>query len=75
MLVRMWSNGNTPPLLVGVQTCTATKKINVGIAQEDGTQASKLYYSWESTQSTLHPTADITCSVMFNDALFIIARN
>ena len=24
LLVRMWSKGNTPPLLVGMQTCTTT---------------------------------------------------
>lgn len=29
MLVRMWSKGNTPPLLVGMQTPTTTLENNV----------------------------------------------
>jgi len=29
MLARMWSKENTPPLMVGVPTCTAIMKINV----------------------------------------------
>jgi hypothetical protein len=27
MLVRMWRNRNTPPLLVGLQACTTTLEI------------------------------------------------
>lgn len=35
MLVRMWSE-NTPPLLVGIQTCIATVEISVAVPQKDG---------------------------------------
>ena len=34
MLDRMWNKGNTPPLLVGVQTCTATLEISMVISQK-----------------------------------------
>jgi hypothetical protein len=36
MLVRMWSKGKTPPLLVGVQTCTTTLEINLVVSQKTG---------------------------------------
>ena len=32
MLARMWSKGNAHPLLMGVQTCRITIKINVTVA-------------------------------------------
>jgi hypothetical protein len=32
--VRMWSKGNTPLLLVGVQTCTATMEIHIVFSQK-----------------------------------------
>ena len=38
MLKRMWSKGNTPPLLVGVQTCTATLEISMAVSQKIGNQ-------------------------------------
>jgi hypothetical protein len=34
MLVRMWSKGNSPPLLVRVHTCTATLEINMAVSQK-----------------------------------------
>ena len=34
MLQRMWGKGNAPPLLMGVQTCTATLEISVTISQK-----------------------------------------
>ena len=34
MLVRLWSKGNTPPLLVGVQTCKTTLEINLVVSQK-----------------------------------------
>jgi hypothetical protein len=34
--------GNILPLLVGVQTCTATKEINMAVTQEDGNQFTDL---------------------------------
>ena len=39
MLERMWRKGNTPPLLVGVQSCTATLEINMVVPQENGNQS------------------------------------
>ena len=35
MLVKMWSKRGTDPLLVEVQTCTATMGIRVAVPQED----------------------------------------
>lgn len=32
----MWRNGNTPLLLVGMQTCTAILKINMVVPQKLG---------------------------------------
>ena len=34
MLERMWGNGNTPPLLVGVQICTAVLRISMAISKK-----------------------------------------
>lgn len=36
MLVKMWNEGNTQPLLVGVQTCVDIMEISLAILQEDG---------------------------------------
>ena len=36
MLVRMCSKGNTPTLLVGVQTCAITQERNLVISQKTG---------------------------------------
>ena len=36
MLERMWSNGNTHPLLVGMQTCTITLKISMVVSHKMG---------------------------------------
>lgn len=30
----MWKKGNTPPLQVGLHTCTTTLEINVGVPQK-----------------------------------------
>jgi hypothetical protein len=32
----MWSEQNTPPLLVGMQTCTSTLEINLAVSQKTG---------------------------------------
>ena len=37
-LKRMWNKGNTPPLLVGVQTFPATLEVSVVIPQKTGDQ-------------------------------------
>ena len=36
MLERMWSEGNTHPLLVGVQLCAATLEISAAVSKEIG---------------------------------------
>jgi hypothetical protein len=36
MLVRKWSKGNTPPLLVGLQTGTIILEINLAVPQKTG---------------------------------------
>ena len=41
MLERMWSEGNTSPLLVGMQTCTTTLEISVAVSQKIENQPSK----------------------------------
>ena len=38
MLKRMWWEGNSHPLLVGMQTCAATVEISVAVSQENGSQ-------------------------------------
>ena len=38
MLERMWSKGNTHPLLVGMQTCVTTLEISVEVFKETGSQ-------------------------------------
>ena len=39
MLERKWSKGITPPLLVGMQTCTTTLEISMAVSQKIGTQS------------------------------------
>jgi hypothetical protein len=39
MLVRMWRKGNTPPLIVGLQTCTTTLEINLTVSQKTETSS------------------------------------
>jgi hypothetical protein len=77
MLVRMWSKGNTPPLLVGVQTLLAIMGINITVSQKVGNPStprpSYTNHSWTYTQRI--PCPKDTCSTMFIAALFIIARN
>jgi hypothetical protein len=36
MLARMWRKRNTPPLLVGLQACTATLEISLAVPQKIG---------------------------------------
>jgi hypothetical protein len=74
MLARMRSKRTTPPLLMGVQTCTATMEISVVAPQEDGNQpiSRSSYTTWAYTQRTRFRG---TCSTTFADALFLMARN
>jgi hypothetical protein len=39
MLVKMWSKGNTPPLLVGMQTYTDTMEIDMAVPQKFSNQS------------------------------------
>ena len=39
MLEKMWSQGITPPLLVGVQTCIVTLETSVTFSQKIGNQS------------------------------------
>ena len=39
MLERMWRKRNTPPLLVGVQTCKTTLETSMVVSQENGHQS------------------------------------
>jgi hypothetical protein len=36
MLGRVWRNGNTSPLLMGLQTCTTIVEINLVVPQKIG---------------------------------------
>ena len=69
MLEKMWNKGNTPPLLAGMQTCTATLKIMRVCFQKTGTQPTSKFIN-----ITLGINHKYTCSTMFISALFIIAR-
>ena len=64
MLERMWSKGNTPPLLVRMQTCTTTLETSLAISQNIGNQPT----SWPSNATLRHiPKA---CSIMPQGHLF-----
>jgi hypothetical protein len=77
MLTSVWSKGNVPPLLMGVQTYIFTLKINKVVfffifsgKQESIYLQTHLYHSCAYTQSYKD-----TCSTMFIAALFVIARS
>ena len=76
MLERMWSEGNTHPLLVGMQTCADTVEISVVVSQETGSQppqdpAIPLLGIYPRDSLTYYKSI---CSTMFIAALFVIAR-
>ena len=77
MLEKMWSKGNTLPLLVGMHTCTTTLEINMvvffeklGINLPQDPTISLLGIYPKDAQSYYK---DI-CSTMFVTALFVKAR-
>ena len=39
MLKGMWNKGNTPPLMVGVQTSITTLEMNKAVSQKVGNQS------------------------------------
>jgi hypothetical protein len=74
MLGRMWRKRNTPPLLVGVSTCTTTLEINLVVLRkleivlpED--LAIPLLGIYPKDALLYHKD---TCSTMFIAALFLI---
>jgi hypothetical protein len=78
MLVRMWRKRNTPPLLVGLQTCTTTllesvwwflRKLDI-VLPEDPTIPLLGIYTEDVPTGKKN-----TCSTMFIAALFIIAKS
>lgn len=38
MLMRMWNSGKTPPLLLGLKTCTSIFEIILAVSQKTGNQ-------------------------------------
>jgi hypothetical protein len=56
MMVRMWRNRNTSPLLVGLQARTTTLEISFVVPQKIGHSiylSTQLYHSWAYTQKIL----------------------
>jgi hypothetical protein len=70
MLARMWSKGNSPPMLVGMQTCTFTLEISLVVFRKLG-----IVLSQDPVIPPLGIDTKDTCSDMFTEALFILARN
>jgi hypothetical protein len=77
MLARMWRKMNTPPLLLGLQACTTTLKISLAVLRKLNTV---LQEDPAIPLLGIYPE-DVpignkdTCSTMFIEALFIIARS
>ena len=73
MLERMWGKGNAPPLLVGVQTCTATLEISTAIFQKIGNNLPQdpvmlLLGIYPKDAQSYHKDV---CSTIFIAALFV----
>ena len=76
MLERMWSKGNTHPLLVGMQTCTTTLEIIVQFLRKLGInlhQDAAIPFLGTSPRDAQSYYKSI-CSAMFIAVLFLIAR-
>ena len=74
MLKRMWSKGNTHPLLVGKQTCTTTLEISMVVSQRIGnppTSGSSNTTLGHRPKRCLIILQDL-CPIMFIAALFVI---
>ena len=72
----MWTEGNTHPLLVGMQTCATTLEISVADFQEIGINLSQdpaipLLGIYPRDAQSYYKSI---CSTMFKAALFVIAR-
>ena len=78
MMVRMWSKGNIPSLLVGVQTCKVTMEINMVVPWKVG-NLSTLRPSYTTLRnmpkgcSILQQYCRMLAHVIV--ALFILSRN
>jgi len=77
MMVRMWRNRNTPPLLIGLQVDTTTLEISVDVPIK-----LDIVLPEDPAMPLLgmHPKGALTyskdtCSTIFIAALFIIARS
>jgi hypothetical protein len=77
MLTMMWNKGDTPPLLVGVHTCTATLEINLEAFQKIGNKSSSrpAIPFWDIYSKNTLPYHKDTCSTMFTVVFLIIDRN
>jgi hypothetical protein len=76
MFIRFWRK-NTPPLLVGVQTCITICEINLAFSQKLGIvlpQDSAIPFLVVYPNDAPLSQED-TCSIVFTVTLFIIARN
>ena len=73
----MLSNGNTHPLLMGMQSCATTLEISVAVSQENSNESTS--GSSNTTLGNIPKTSTIIlhsiCSAMFIAALFVIARS
>ena len=74
MLERMWSKGNTPPLLVEMQICTSTLEINMAVSQKIGNQPTSgpAIPFWGIYPKDAQSYYKDIYSTMFKAALFII---
>ena len=80
MLARVWNKGKTHPLLRGMQTCIGTLEIDMAFPHTiDNHSTSKPSYNtpWYVYMYTMYTqlyTHRDTCSTMFTEALFTIAK-
>jgi len=72
MLARMWNKRKTPPLLVGMQSCTASLEINMAVSQKmEDRSTSRLFLSICPKDIPYHLA---TYSTMFIAVLFVISE-
>lgn len=81
MLKRMWSNGNTPPLLVNANLDNHSENQYDGFSEiwQATYLRTQQYYSWAYTQSMLNPTTgtfgvDITKNPCWPGAYHLYSR-
>jgi hypothetical protein len=76
MLARMWRKRNTPPLLVGLQTCTITLEVSLAVPHKIGhsTTGRSSNTSPEQYPEDVPTCNKDTCFTMFIATLFIIAK-